>query len=383
MIKNSNVYEQWQKREKDSCHYGLKLDKLTNIFYEREELVSKSAEQSAEQNAEQKALQDIHKNINEFLKENRNLYENIDFNAEVLDKLVVGLGEHSVFETNLKIHHTYGVAYIPASAVKGCFRSHIIQKYFGGQEDNTKEDQCFIEIFGGENSATSFRGNVIFIDSFPYKSFEIKKDVMTPHYQNEYTDCGNITPIKFLAVKNTCFRFALRINNKCLLKDDNSAIKLEEGQDVRDFIAQELVEMITTHGIGAKTSVGYGYFKEITKEKCLEQTEKKEKERENEILEEKEKQKLNKMTESEKKLYLVEKIDDYKIKKEKRRRLFTDREKEQLEQVDIEKLASLIKQDLEKEGKWEYRLGKNGKKNKALIRIEDICKILGVALPSK
>ena len=36
--------------------------------------------------------------------------------------------------------------------------------------------------------------------------------------------------------------------------------------------------MIATHGIGAKTSVGYGYFEEVTKEECLEQTENNEKE---------------------------------------------------------------------------------------------------------
>ncbi|ABS39314.1 type III-B CRISPR module RAMP protein Cmr6 [Clostridium botulinum] len=368
-IDNTNVYEQWQKWKKDSCHYGLKLDKFTNVFNGREESVNKKIDQS------------IHLNIDDYLKEDKNLYENIDFNVKVFDKLVVGLGEHSVFETDIKLHHTYGVPYIPASAVKGCFRSHIIQKYFQSKEKKAEEDKNFIEIFGGEYKDKTYSGNVIFIDLFPKNSFEIKKDVMTPHYQNGYTDDGNITPIEFLTVENTLFRFILRISNKCLLQDNNSKIKLKENQDVRDLIVEELVEMIATHGIGAKTSVGYGYFEEVTKEECLEQTENNEKRREEEILEAKEKKKLMKMNDSEKKLYLVEKISDCEKRKEGLRKLFTNRKQEELEQTEIEKLAKLIKRDLEDSGKWRYKIGKKGKKNKELERIEKICEILNIDLP--
>ena len=276
-INDTNVYEQWQKWQKNSCHYGLKLDKFTNIFNGREENLNKKVDQT------------IHLNIDDYLNEDKDLYENIDFNVNLFDKLVVGLGEHSVFETDIKLHHTYGIPYIPASSLKGCFRSHIIQKYFEGKEDNTNNDKNFVEIFGGKYKDKTYIGNLVFIDAFPKNSFEIKKDVMTPPYQNGYTDEANITPIEFLTVENTLFRFILRIRNKCLLQDNNSEIKLKENQDVRDFIVEELVEMIATHGIGAKTSVGYGYFEEITKEEGLEQTENNEKRREEEILEAKEK----------------------------------------------------------------------------------------------
>ncbi|MGO5065541.1 MULTISPECIES: type III-B CRISPR module RAMP protein Cmr6 [unclassified Clostridium] len=373
-INGTNVYEQWQKRGKDSCHYGLKLDKFTNVFNGREEKVNKKVDQT------------IHLNIDDYLNEDKNLYKNIDFKVKLSDKLVVGLGEHSVFETDIKLHHTYGVPYIPASAVKGCFRSHIIQKYFKSKEKKAEEDKNFIEIFGGKYKDKTYKdktysGNVIFIDLFPKNSFEIKKDVMTPHYQNGYTDDGNITPIEFLTVENTLFRFILRIRNKCLLQDNNSEIKLKENQDVRDFIVEELVEMIATHGIGAKTSVGYGYFEEITKEEGFEQTENNEKRREEEILEAKEKKKLMKMNDSEKKLYSVEKISGCEKRKEELRKLFTNRKQEKLEQMEIEKLAKLIKRDLEDSGKWRYKVGKKGKKNKELERIEKICEILNIDLP--
>ena len=96
--------------------------------------------------------------------------------------------------------------------------------------------RCLEEKYKGK----TYSGNVIFIDLFPKSSFEIKKDVMTPHYQNGYTDDGNIIPIEFLTVQNTYFRFVLRINNKCSLRDKDSEIKLREGQEVRGFYCRRI-----------------------------------------------------------------------------------------------------------------------------------------------
>lgn len=47
----------------------------------------------------------------------------IEFEAKLNDKLVIGLGGHSVYETDITLHHIYGVPYIPASAIKGSFRN--------------------------------------------------------------------------------------------------------------------------------------------------------------------------------------------------------------------------------------------------------------------
>lgn len=391
----NNAYEHWQNGKKDSCHYGLKLDKFTNIFNEREERVNKEIDKSI--------LLNIYKNIDEYLKEDIDLYKDIDFNVKVFDKLVIGLGEHSVFETDIKLHHTYGVPYIPASSVKGCFRSHIIEKYLEGKEDNTKDDKNFVEIFGGEYKDKKYSGDVIFVDLFPKNSFEIKKDVMTPHYQNGYTDDGNITPIEFLTVENTYFRFILRISNKCLLQDNNSKIKLKEEQDVRDFIIDELVEMIVTHGIGAKTSVGYGYFEEITKEECLKQTEDNEKRREKEILEETNKEKIKKIEEQkrlereeeDRKFKEVTKdmsriqVEFYKINRTKDENIrhntimmFYCNKINELERNDQKQLAECMKRYLESIGEWKIKRNKRGEiKEKKYKRVEEICKILNIELP--
>jgi CRISPR-associated protein Cmr6 len=254
------LYEASIKGKKSTRHCGLNFDKLTNIFNQREAI-------------EGAVDKDIHNNIDECLKENRNLYKNIDFNAKVLHRLIVGLGEHSVFETNIKLHHTYGIPYIPGSAVKGCFRSHIIINYFEGKEETAKNDPNFIEIFGVQFKGKTTKGKVIFMDIFPKDKFLIKNDIMTPHYQNgKYTDDGAVIPIGLLAVEGTSFRFVLRISNKCSLNNNNSETNiLKKAQTTEDFIVQEFIEMLSSHGIGAKTSVGYGYFEEITKDECLRQ----------------------------------------------------------------------------------------------------------------
>ncbi|WP_242865898.1 type III-B CRISPR module RAMP protein Cmr6 [Desnuesiella massiliensis] len=367
----NDVYDQWEKHKESSCHYGLQIDKLSNIFNGRE-----GKNENKIENA-------VHNNIDEYLKESRNLFYNIDFEVKVLNRLIVGLGESTVFETDIKLHHTYGVPYIPGSTLKGCFRTHIIQKYFKCKEENIEKiekGKWFNSIFGGILNQKTYQGGVIFMDAFPKGTYKICRDIMTPHYQQGYKDDGSINPIEILTVENTSFRFVLRINKKRFLNDDGLEVKVEE-KNIRDFIIEEMVEMLTTHGVGAKTSVGYGYFQQITKEECLSQSQKNDENRRKETEEHKEKQKLNRMTESQKKLYLIEKIDNPEKKIEELKRLFTNRQSENLDKEEIIKLAEVIKENLEIAGQWKYILGKKGKENKTLKRIEEICLILNIDLP--
>jgi len=39
--------------------------------------------------------------------------------AAIKGRMIVGLGDESVLETSIMLHHTYGVPYIPGSALKG------------------------------------------------------------------------------------------------------------------------------------------------------------------------------------------------------------------------------------------------------------------------
>lgn len=165
-------------------------------------------------------------------------------------RLVIG-GEASIYETSLRLHHIYGIPYIPASAVKGVVRSYIIGETFENNEDKALQDESFMDIFG----STDQEGKVTFFDAFPTKTPTLKVDIMNPHYGHYYsdgkapTDTNNPVPINFLTVENTPFKFV--IGSKETLK----TVKIGNNK-----IIKWLEEALQNHGIGAKTAVGYGYF---------------------------------------------------------------------------------------------------------------------------
>ena len=154
-------------------------------------------------------------------------------------RLLIG-AEQSIYETSIRLHHIYGIPYIPSTAIKGVVKSHIEQ--IGKLEE-------FIPLFGEEE-----RGKIVFFDAFSTTKPKIKIDIMNPHYGHYYnegkapTDDKNPIPINFLTVENTAFQFLIGFKDEI----DKSFIKLFR-------------EALTEHGIGAKTAVGYGYFEENKK----------------------------------------------------------------------------------------------------------------------
>ena len=175
-------------------------------------------------------------------------------------RLLIG-GEQSIYETSIRLHHIYGIPYIPASAIKGVVRSHFIYKYFYEKLQEYKdrynlfeqeilfEDNDFKNYFGIQIQ----EGKIVFFDAFPISKPTIKVDIMNPHYGHYYndgeapTDDKNPIPKNFLTVENTTFQFLIGFKDE---KDEN-------------FI-NLFKEALTEHGIGAKTAVGYGYFKETS-----------------------------------------------------------------------------------------------------------------------
>jgi CRISPR type III-B/RAMP module RAMP protein Cmr6 len=169
-------------------------------------------------------------------------------------RMVLGMGEASVYETHLTLHHTYGFPYIPASSIKGALRHFMaeaapdmVERVFGDndQQSSTKKP---------------VRGQCIFFDAFPLKSPRIELDVMTPHYPEYYSkglppaDWQSPIPIHFLTVGHgTPFRFLIGLPNST----DASELKIK--------LAGLLTTALEERGLGAKTAVGYGYWKEIVK----------------------------------------------------------------------------------------------------------------------
>jgi CRISPR type III-B/RAMP module RAMP protein Cmr6 len=167
-------------------------------------------------------------------------------------RMVTGMGEASVYETNMTLHHIYGIPYIPASTIKGVLRHYL---------NELEDGKDHIEKILGEGDAVSstkkpVRGHCIFFDAFPLTAPRIELDVMTPHYPDYYTgdkppaDWQSPNPIHFLTIgKGTHFRFMIGMPGL----DDLLKVKLSKW----------LEDALQNKGMGAKTAVGYGYWEKL------------------------------------------------------------------------------------------------------------------------
>ncbi len=197
----------------------------------------------------------------------------IQIKGKVLWRLVVGLGSGSVLETSMTLHHIFGVPFIPGTALKGVVSSYYIERnrenltkgmevansqrkrenkreYKTLEEYAMNEDANYIELFGNENQ----KGKLTFLDAYPTTFPNLEIDIMNPHFGDYYdgktppADWLSPKPIKFLTVaKDTEFIFAFKTDKSNLIPEVKTLIK----ESLQDF------------GIGAKTSVGYGYFKNM------------------------------------------------------------------------------------------------------------------------
>ena len=180
------------------------------------------------------------------------------FRLKTQTRLIVGLGSGSVLETSIKLHHIYGIPYIPASAIKGILRAYRIWELAKWNEDkfkeienridetklDNKEEEKIIEIFGNQQQ----KGKLIVLDAYPinFEGFDV--DIMNPHFPDYYdkgeppADWQNPNPITFLAIpENTEFNFYFKNTS---VYDGN--------------LKEELKEAFENIGIGAKTALGYG-----------------------------------------------------------------------------------------------------------------------------
>lgn len=182
-------------------------------------------------------------------------------------KLVIGMGEVSVREVSIKLDHIYGIPFIPASSIKGAFRSYLNEKYSKLDDvENIIEHPLIIKLFGTEDQ----KGKLIFLDTYPEK-FQLSVDIMTPHYGEYYSD-GKVpvdslrpNPIKFPVVKEgAIFKFIMLSTKPEYTLEDLKKTDLEKLGKKNKLkklnIEKEFKKFLEEKPLGAKTSVGYGYF---------------------------------------------------------------------------------------------------------------------------
>lgn len=173
--------------------------------------------------------------------------------ATVKGRMVVGLGDESVIETSVALHHTYGVPYIPGSALKGLAANYTHQRL---GDTWKKESDAYKVVFGDTNNA----GYVTFFDalyipnSAPRENGPILyPDVITVHHQGYYQGKDNVPPadwdspipIPFLSATGS-YLIAL------------AAHELDEPDIWLTRTFEILANALHERGIGAKTSSGYG-----------------------------------------------------------------------------------------------------------------------------
>ncbi|MBV6518654.1 MAG: type III-B CRISPR module RAMP protein Cmr6 [Candidatus Brocadia sp.] len=176
----------------------------------------------------------------------------ITFTMTTVSRLVFGMGYEHPTEIGFAFDWTSGLPVIPGSSLKGIAR-------YAAETDNHDD---IAGIFGAENGDAQ-AGEIVFFPAYPClidnnKPF-LELDVMTPHYSKYYSDPVNNPPadwysplpLHFLTVpagEKYCFRLAHRKN----LRDKESPL-LKKTENILKYALSEF-------GVGAKTSVFYGYF---------------------------------------------------------------------------------------------------------------------------
>jgi CRISPR-associated protein Cmr6 len=241
-------------------------------------------------------------NFNQICNYNRNratalLGENVVHrNYTTIDRLIIGLGAASVFETSITLHHVYGFPYIPSTSIKGIVRSAIIRACFESSEAKAIQDKLFCDLFGcpakikennqefpswyethestPNNSVGDRQGKIIFFDAFPCIAPTIKEDIINVHFSDYYTgenkpptDSGSPNPITFLTVVNTQFGFILGTKYNYLVDNTQAQSPIAQSAyqntdtTLLDIIQFWLDKSLTHYGVGAKTALGYGFFR--------------------------------------------------------------------------------------------------------------------------
>jgi CRISPR-associated protein Cmr6 len=168
--------------------------------------------------------------------------------VRVKGRMVVGLGSESVLETSICLHRTYGVPYIPGSALKGLASSYAHQRL---GEEWRLGGKLHTILFGDTDNA----GYITFFDALyiPGSGKMLYPDVITVHHEGYYqnaekkapSDSDDPNPIPFLSATGT-YLLAL------------AAPDFQQPTRWVDMTFQILAEALEKMGIGAKTSSGYG-----------------------------------------------------------------------------------------------------------------------------
>ncbi|WP_129628472.1 type III-B CRISPR module RAMP protein Cmr6 [Candidatus Oscillochloris fontis] len=179
--------------------------------------------------------------------------------ATARGRVVVGIGNASVLETAISLQRTYGIPYIPGSALKGLAAAYARQRLddtwgkpatIYDPDDPAQQPPSAYELLFG---ATSTAGYVTFHDALwypddPAHPQSLAADVLTVHHQAYYNQGGSQAPTDWDSPMPIPF----------LTATGSFLLALSGPPAWRSRAFEILAAALDQMGVGAKTSSGYG-----------------------------------------------------------------------------------------------------------------------------
>jgi len=171
------------------------------------------------------------------------------------DRLFIGLGSESVLEFGVTLNHIYGFPQIPGSAMKGLCAHYANDVWGKADADWKTAAPLHRTLFGNPDTSdvTATAGAIDFFDAWwePNSASPFTKEIINCHHQNYYSalkdappaDWDQPIPVRLLAVSGS-FLFTVR-----------------GPLGWTNLVMELMVEALSSWGVGAKTSSGYGRFK--------------------------------------------------------------------------------------------------------------------------
>lgn len=172
----------------------------------------------------------------------------------VRTRMVLGLGSEGVLETSIALHRTYGVPYIPGSALKGLLAAYMREHY-----QQAAGYAALAEFLFGTTEGAGYLTvyDALYVPESGFDGSPLHADVMTVHHAEYYgkkekppADSDSPVPVPFLTATG---RYLLALG-----MPDVDAAEQDAAQRWVGFAFGVLVRALDEWGIGAKTSSGYG-----------------------------------------------------------------------------------------------------------------------------
>lgn len=240
---------------------GSRLEKLDSASLRASKFtVIEEKSNKKQEEGNKKQFEDIarlaKRNSGLFPKSRFELPDSESFKMKLMGRMMVDQAEGVFENAGLKLHRFFGYPFIPGSALKGIAR-HAAWWEWSNSKDKSLALEI-AEIFGfptGEKELDDFleregvedaRGKAAFLHATPCDDkWSIVVDILTSHGGS---DTKNPVPVNFPAVeKGATFLFQIASTSP----------------DTRAKTVKWLKMALEEDGVGAKTSAGYGWFKEV------------------------------------------------------------------------------------------------------------------------